>query len=408
MPINPARLEKLKALGLTEYQARAYLALLDLGVAPAKDVASLSRVPKSKIYSTLDQLHDKGLIDIIPEHPKRYRVLNIELYLSELVNDYQGRLGYIRDRKSEIVGEFSPRGDVSLEERGSFSVLKGRRNVETKIQEMLLRATERVLVYGTAMTPRRLVHVLDALQEATGRGVAVTLVAPATPENEESLRRLAKHVTHQAPAAARVPHAGVTLVGADGKEALLAHAIPDDAHFYQGDDVAVWTNDPALATTLTTLAGAPGGMASPPPGRAPFVLPEDLRRVASTQGHDPLTFLRLLGETLSADAAHGSPARPREAGYALGEVIAARLLDEEKAGAQGLPRATARLFRAAGLGEVTFNPRHPHGLEAHLVPGARGPHRGPWQDLLVGLLEAVSHRAVPDSAEAEEGAKVAR
>src|SRR5512137_119909 len=60
MPINSERLQRLEGFGLTEYQARAYLALLDLGTATASQLPALSRVPRTRIYSTMRQLHAKG------------------------------------------------------------------------------------------------------------------------------------------------------------------------------------------------------------------------------------------------------------------------------------------------------------------------------------------------------------
>src|SRR3977135_520821 len=72
VPINQERVRKLMEHGLTEYQARAYLTLLDLGAATASQVSPLSKVPRTRIYATMQQLHQKGLVQILPETPLRY------------------------------------------------------------------------------------------------------------------------------------------------------------------------------------------------------------------------------------------------------------------------------------------------------------------------------------------------
>jgi len=61
------RLKKLEDFGLTEYQARVYLALLEFDVATAGQIPSASKVPRTKIYGIMRQLHDKGLVQIVPD-----------------------------------------------------------------------------------------------------------------------------------------------------------------------------------------------------------------------------------------------------------------------------------------------------------------------------------------------------
>src|SRR5439155_9519031 len=72
VPINQERVRKLMEHGLTEYQARVYLTLLDLGAATASQISPLSKVPRTRIYTTMQQLHQKGLVQILPETPLRY------------------------------------------------------------------------------------------------------------------------------------------------------------------------------------------------------------------------------------------------------------------------------------------------------------------------------------------------
>src|SRR5439155_4783653 len=69
VPINQERARKLMEHGLTEYQARVYLTLLDLGAATATQISPLSKVPRTRIYATMQQLHQKGLVQILPETP---------------------------------------------------------------------------------------------------------------------------------------------------------------------------------------------------------------------------------------------------------------------------------------------------------------------------------------------------
>lgn len=55
-------IQKLATLGLSEYEAKAYLALLCLHPATAYEVSRESGIPSSKIYQVLDRLVDRGMV----------------------------------------------------------------------------------------------------------------------------------------------------------------------------------------------------------------------------------------------------------------------------------------------------------------------------------------------------------
>jgi len=48
------------SLGLSPYEARAYLVLLERGESKASMVATASRIPRGRIYEVLESLHAKG------------------------------------------------------------------------------------------------------------------------------------------------------------------------------------------------------------------------------------------------------------------------------------------------------------------------------------------------------------
>src|SRR5207245_7541440 len=72
VPINQDRLRKMADHGLTEYQARVYLTLLDLGSATASQISPLSKVPRTRLYATMQQLHEKGHVQLLSEKTLRY------------------------------------------------------------------------------------------------------------------------------------------------------------------------------------------------------------------------------------------------------------------------------------------------------------------------------------------------
>jgi len=65
----------LQKFGLTQYESKAYVTLALLGEAKALEISKEAGIPQSKIYSTLENLMKKQLIEILDERPKRFKVI---------------------------------------------------------------------------------------------------------------------------------------------------------------------------------------------------------------------------------------------------------------------------------------------------------------------------------------------
>ncbi len=258
MPINNDRIEKLQEYGLTEYEARTYLALLDLGIASARDVANLSRVPRTKIYSVLDDLHQKQLVEIIPERPKKYGVVSFELYLRNFEREYHAKLKKIEEDKKLLSSSFASAGSMTLDKAGSFNVLKGRKNVINRKYEMISRAAGEVLEMGTEFSGVRMGYYLPLIKERAALGASFRLLCPVSQSNLENVTEFAsvgdvRHASSNSP--------GSVILVVDDSEVLICHYVPDDEHLFKGEDVAIWSDDRAIVRDMknTILANWEGG-----------------------------------------------------------------------------------------------------------------------------------------------------
>lgn len=79
--------EGLKKLGLTEYEAKAYAALVGLGEATAREIHEASRVPRTRIYDILRDLAEKGFVEFISGSPTYYRVVEPERVMERMRED---------------------------------------------------------------------------------------------------------------------------------------------------------------------------------------------------------------------------------------------------------------------------------------------------------------------------------
>jgi len=248
--VNPQRLARLQEYGLTEYEARAYLALLDLDMAEASHIADLSRVPRTKIYQALDGLESKHLLKVIPERPKRYVVQPFTGYLEELEKGLLAKASGIGSQKETLAAEFAPKGRVVVEDAGGFLVLKGRANIASKLCEMITNSDVNVAVLASAPAARRLAYHAETLNEKARRGVNVRVLSPATNDVDPQVESLSQSAETRH---TQFDFGAVTLMFVDDREMILAHHVPDDHHYFQGSDVAFWTDDQALVASLKAL-----------------------------------------------------------------------------------------------------------------------------------------------------------
>ncbi|MDO5848742.1 MAG: helix-turn-helix domain-containing protein [Methanobrevibacter sp.] len=72
--MNSEDIETLRKIGLTTYEATAYITLASLISATAVEVSKSSQIPRSKIYEVLKSLAEKEFIEIETGRPLKYNI----------------------------------------------------------------------------------------------------------------------------------------------------------------------------------------------------------------------------------------------------------------------------------------------------------------------------------------------
>jgi len=80
--------EKLRRVGLTEYEAKAYLSLLKDHLNSATKLSEKSGVPRTKIYSVLESLQRKGWIKIYSGIPLLFKAVDPHDIFERVKKDY--------------------------------------------------------------------------------------------------------------------------------------------------------------------------------------------------------------------------------------------------------------------------------------------------------------------------------
>ncbi len=202
-------IESLRQLGLSHYEARSYLSLLNLGRGNGYSVSKHANIPSSKIYQVLNSLVEKGFAESDGMEKSEYVPADPSLLLPQLKNEFIRKIDFAMPALEKFMHGLKPLKTKSIADhkgvRNALLELMGNTgekllmtawpqeidSVSVELEKLARRAGVHVLAYGEVSIPgvrmyahrrpdlvssehggRRLLAVNDA-----GEGMAASFVA---------------------------------------------------------------------------------------------------------------------------------------------------------------------------------------------------------------------------------------
>ncbi|WP_338739203.1 TrmB family transcriptional regulator [Haloplanus salilacus] len=232
---NPrsAAVEQLERFGLSSYAARTYVALAGLGTGTARDVSRVSDVPRTRVYDAVDELHDRGLVDVQQSSPKRFWATSAETTSRTFEREFRRRTDDLRTALTEL--ESTERRD---EQRGVWTV-EGREAVADRLRGLLAEAEEEI-VYMTVMDLLT-DDLIDELHAAAERGVSIELAGLSEDVRERIETEVPEATTFESLWIWSDTAAG-RLAMVDGRQTLVSVFVDDDGLAGNGgqSETAIW------------------------------------------------------------------------------------------------------------------------------------------------------------------------
>src|ERR1700676_277220 len=100
-------LQSLLDLGLTGYEASAYVALTRRGRATGAEVAQIAGLPRQRIYDVLGGLVSHGVATITPGRPARYTAVPPATALEQLLDRQRARLVRLEREVADTVSRLT-------------------------------------------------------------------------------------------------------------------------------------------------------------------------------------------------------------------------------------------------------------------------------------------------------------
>ena len=172
----------LRRLGLSEYESRAYLALVASGSSSASFVAEVGQIPRTSAYRILQGLEEKGFARTNEGRPMTFTPTDPSALGDRYANEIREAFSKIESLKDVL----STRGIPQL----VYTIL-GKDRVFEKIGEMLDRAEHTFVISSPSIAEFRR-RLGKKFTKAISRGVQVTVITSPfvkVPEHVKVIRR---------------------------------------------------------------------------------------------------------------------------------------------------------------------------------------------------------------------------
>ena len=155
--------KKMMRLGFTQYEAKAYVTLLQHYPATRYEISKKSGVPRSAIYDITRKLENLGVVNVLSSKPEKYVPLPPEEFLRMLERRYHQELTDLRENLLAMNTDIEPE---------QLWNITGYNNLIEKAREMILSTKKEI--YLSAWN-REISELEKVLREVKRRGVKIVI-----------------------------------------------------------------------------------------------------------------------------------------------------------------------------------------------------------------------------------------
>ena len=210
-------------IGLSEYESKVYLSLINLGTAGARKLSLNCDVPRTKVYGTLKKLIDYGLVVEIPGTPKQFApshpgesfntILNIT---KEKATDFDSIIKHLETIHEKHKEETGPKKKLVW-------FLEQELDIKGKCNEIIRQSEESLTIVTTDDGLEILFNAAHRLlDEMLENGVEIKLYSPLDPRVNPLARELS-YIYQVKKVAVNTP---IMFINSDNKRFILAKLAP--------------------------------------------------------------------------------------------------------------------------------------------------------------------------------------
>ncbi|MFQ6094620.1 MAG: TrmB family transcriptional regulator [Candidatus Bathyarchaeia archaeon] len=236
--------------GLSDYEAKVYVSLVEAGAAKARKLSAMCGVPRTKVYGVLKKLTDMGLVVEIPEDPRKFAPKPPRDAFEAYLKSYQNKAKNLLLVVSSLERAFKKAKETNVPQKAEAWVIRERPEILRKIGETLSKAKRTVKIItnenGSILLYRRFNRLFDELKE---RSIKVRVVTPIGSNNRHALNEL-RYTCSIELLEIMLP---IIFVQADENYFILVNLKPDNFSLSSKQDKAIFSNDQNLCEMFHLL-----------------------------------------------------------------------------------------------------------------------------------------------------------
>ncbi len=233
--------ESLRDLGLTEYEAKVYTALVKIRSGTASDIHLVSGIPRSAVYGALNRLEEWGIVEVQSSKPMRYRAVSPEIALGKLKDNF------IAESENALASlkEFYQTQKIEAREEAIWTI-NGVKNVSDKIIEMIRGAQADIIFAASYPSFHEIAKTYPVFENIKGEiinkieeDVTVRVTGSLNKELDDIAKEIPGAQIRAFPADKSTASGGILIV--DGMEVLIA-IMSENVNVGMCDLMAIYTN----------------------------------------------------------------------------------------------------------------------------------------------------------------------
>ena len=187
--------KSLMKFGLSRNESKIYLFLAKAGAKKAKEISDALSLYRAETYRALKNLEKNGLILSVFGRPLKFKAVPLEKAIDFLIKVKELQIERLKQEKERMIEIWRriPKFETEFENKSEvFQMLEGDEQIALKINEMLDRSKNQVLIYASEFLLKTFYNMglTDKLEEISAGGVKVIILTSDSPEILFFLKKL--------------------------------------------------------------------------------------------------------------------------------------------------------------------------------------------------------------------------
>ena len=238
MNISDKSRKAMESLGLTSYEIKVYLSLLEQGSMIASDISKISGVPYSKIYEVLNSLDNKVWLESDSSRPQKFypKSPSTALEAVRLQKEIE-----IKNNEEIIKNELIPIYEKSgIREKPEIWVVRGFYNIAGKVNEIIQNSQRELLIALPQLAQDIAKSLQPMLRTLHDKGIRIVVLV-----SEGTSTEIIKAISRIAHVRIKNNMFGGGVIG-DGIQVLILLGEEGNRNG-SSEPIAIWAEHPGLA-----------------------------------------------------------------------------------------------------------------------------------------------------------------